>query len=76
LVLVLRDAVAGRALLQGKAPNAKKLAKTRPMMKKAGTGRRGAKPENVRKSQADARLSKSGSMEDAMTLQMERLKES
>lgn len=75
LVLMLRDAVAGRALRKGKGPNAKKLAKTRPMMKKAGTSRRGAKAPNVRKSQADARLSKSGSMEDAIDLQMERLKE-
>jgi hypothetical protein len=75
LVLVLRDAVAGKSLRKGKAPNAKKLAKTRPMMKKAGTSKRGAKPENVRKSQADARLSESGTMEDAVSLQMERLKE-
>ena len=76
LVLMLRDAVAGKALRKGKAPNAKKLAKTRPMMKKAGTSGRGAKPDNARKSQADARLSKSGSMEDALDLQIERLKES
>jgi len=76
LVLMLRDAVAGKALRKGKAPNAKKLAKTRPMLRKAGTGRRGAKAENARKSQADARLSKGGNMEDAITLQMERLKES
>ncbi len=76
LVLMLRDAVAGQTLRKGKAPNAKKLAKARPMMRKAGTGSRGAKPENVRKSQADARLSKGGTMEDAIALQMERLKES
>ncbi len=74
LVLMLRDAVAGKALRKGKAPNAKKLAKTRPMMRKAGTGSRGAKSENARMVQADKRLSKSGSMEDAMDLQMERLK--
>lgn len=75
LVLMLRDAVAGASLRKGGKMSAKKLAKTRPMMKKAGAGPRGVKKENVRKRQAETALDKSGSFEDAMALQMERLTE-